>query len=236
MERRAVGNGRKLEFWFDASDQPVCGSKKRRAEARGLKPPHDRCTEIPMKGRNRCRKHGGESPRGELSPNFKHGIHVYYNDKPELLATFHRLLEDPDILNVTEEIALLRTHVAEVLGAEREELGVLWSEALGEARSLDVAIRNADGSGVILRMQNVLRILQHGSADAYRWREAMDSLETMRKLVTAETTRRIRMQEVVQAEDFMLFIMRLSAIVNSAKSVDDIKQGIHALTEEILGS
>jgi hypothetical protein len=43
---------------------PQCGAKTRQG---------GRCRNRPMINRQRCRMHGGASPRGLASPHFKHG-------------------------------------------------------------------------------------------------------------------------------------------------------------------
>ena len=223
------------EWWYDANDQPVCGSPRRKAKERGLKPPHDRCTQSPLKGRNRCRIHGGETPRGEESVDLTTAEFSYRHRNVALAETFERVLSDPEILNLSREISLFRSRIQALLLAGEGELGQFYIDLQVEAKALDAAIRVADGTAVVMRMQNVLKLAQRGASEGHRWNEIYRVSDGLRRLIAADQNRRIKMQEVVRAEDFMLFITRLGYIVNTAKNIEQLKRDLIELIDDTLG-
>jgi len=57
---------------FDMPDSyEHCGAKTRNGTP---------CKAPKVKGRNRCRKHGGATPRGAKSPHFRHGFYAQNSD------------------------------------------------------------------------------------------------------------------------------------------------------------
>lgn len=86
-------------------DQPherrICGAKTRSGKP---------CQKSPMEGRNRCRLHGGATPRGAFSPHFKHGKYSRYLPH-DVRQMYQRALSDPDMISVRDEIALIRAMI-----------------------------------------------------------------------------------------------------------------------------
>lgn len=83
----------------------ICGAKTRSG---------GKCHSRPMPN-GRCRLHGGKTPGGLNSPNLKHGRHSKYLPK-NLLATYKEALQDQNLLQLHDEIALIDARLAEVLG------------------------------------------------------------------------------------------------------------------------
>ena len=84
-----------------------CGAKKRDGTP---------CRAAPVAGRNRCRLHGGATPRGgAIGPAFKHGR--YSRDLPTRLAARYREIQaDQELRSLRAEIALVATRIVDVLG------------------------------------------------------------------------------------------------------------------------
>jgi len=70
----------------------------------------------PVKGRSRCRYHGGKTPRGIDSPHFKHGMRVSKRILPDgfYQRTFEQVFEDPKLLTLRRDIATLEVRIAEL--------------------------------------------------------------------------------------------------------------------------
>ena len=83
----------------------ICGAKTRSGAP---------CKQRPLAGRDRCRMHGGGTPRGTSLPQTKHGR--YSRDLPtRMLATYQEALADDDLLSLREDIALYTAREGELL-------------------------------------------------------------------------------------------------------------------------
>ncbi len=74
------------------------------------------CALPPVKGRSRCRYHGGKTPRGIDSPHFKHGMRVSKRILPDgfYQKTYEEVFEDPRLLTLRKDIAILEVRIAEL--------------------------------------------------------------------------------------------------------------------------
>lgn len=68
-----------------------------------------------MRGRTVCLAHGGRTPRGAASPSFKTGR--YSRSMPgTLVADYERALNDPQLLSLRDDIALMDAMILSTLG------------------------------------------------------------------------------------------------------------------------
>lgn len=83
----------------------ACGAKTRTGSP---------CKNAPVTGSKRCRMHGGKTPRGVALPQTKHGR--YSKDMPtRLLARYEEAVTDPELLNLSAEIALTDAMTRDVM-------------------------------------------------------------------------------------------------------------------------
>jgi hypothetical protein len=73
-----------------------------------------RCRKPAMRGRSVCLVHGGKTPRGIASPQFRHGR--YSRSLPgQLLQEYEVAQQDPRLLSLRDEIALADATIAQLL-------------------------------------------------------------------------------------------------------------------------
>ena len=73
------------------------------------------CRRAPVPGRQRCKLHGGASPRGVASASWRHGR--YSQAVPQRLRErFDASITDPDLLSHRRDLALLDLRLDELLG------------------------------------------------------------------------------------------------------------------------
>src|SRR5579883_362242 len=65
------------------------------------------CRKPPLAGGNRCRLHGGATPRGEESRHYKHGLYQRHLPKT-LRKDYERLMTDPQFMEARAEPAILQ--------------------------------------------------------------------------------------------------------------------------------
>lgn len=106
--------------------------KKCKARGRTSKRP---CGNPPMIGREVCRMHGGSTPRGQDSPNYKHGLYSQYA-REALAEKIRALREQEDLLcDLREVLAVQGALLAEAL--ERQELAVAIPITEALSRSIE---------------------------------------------------------------------------------------------------
>lgn len=166
----------------------------------GAKTPNGPCKAYPLKGRTRCRNHGGASPVGVAHPNFKHGR--YSKAVPRHLASLYDAARnDPDLLALNEEIALVDTRLQATLArATTGEAGKVWQQ-LGETWR---AFLKARARGEVAEMEGLLMdigtLIGKGGNEAAAWSEVMDLIERRRRLTESEGKRRVQMQQMVTVD------------------------------------
>lgn len=100
----------------------VCGAKLRNKNAYCQKPPM---------ANGRCRLHGGKTPKGEASANFKHGRYSQVF-RGKLAEKFGRHAEEDKPLDLLPELAIQRTMLAGYV----EKISTKRSLTAGDARNV----------------------------------------------------------------------------------------------------
>ncbi len=86
-------------------DKKVCGAKTRRGSP---------CQRRPARGRNRCKLHGGATPRGIGSPHFKTGKYSKYRPDRRI-SDYHKISGDEELRSLRQELILIDAHIKELL-------------------------------------------------------------------------------------------------------------------------
>jgi hypothetical protein len=183
----------------------ICGAKKRDGTP---------CQKPPMIGATRCRLHGGATPRGLASPNFKTGRFSKY--LPEsLLSAYDDVVNDPELLSVRHDIHLLDTLIAAKLNKlDDNESAATWKRVDDLIR----AVRKAYKSERYGDLEDALDEME-GIADQKRLfyateQEVTAQLEQRRKLVETENKTLYNKERALTAEQAMLL---MSAVLDSVR-------------------
>lgn len=179
----------------------------------------ERCLRPAMKQRTVCYHHGGKVPRGFALPQTKTGRHS--KDLPtRLAATYLASRSDPDLLNLSDEIALTDAFIEDARrGLDHGESGRLFTELKAAWDVLTDAQRAKDGIVVSQAIGEIGALIRQGVASYAARGEAADLIERRRKLVDSEGKRRVTMRDSITSEKAMLLISSLLASVN--RHVDD---------------
>lgn len=173
----------------------------------------ERCKRGSTPGMTVCYIHGGKSRRGIASGTFKDGRRS--KDLPtRLAARYDASRKDPDLLNLTDEIAMTDAFIADATkGLDHGESGRLFRELKASWDDLQQAQRDKDAAGVQQSLAEIGALIRQGIG-AYAARdETMGLVERRRRLVESEQKRRVAMQDMVTTEQFLLFLGRVTASV-----------------------
>jgi hypothetical protein len=169
----------------------------------------ERCKARAVIGAQVCYHHGGRTPKGVASPNFKHGRHSKYLPA-DLMGRYGEAVEDTELLNMRSEIALMDVLIAENLSAlQTGESAEFWDAALDQV----INSRRAYKSENYALLEQSLDVLEalcderrlHFAAE----KEIRDKVDQRRKLVESEQKRLVNMQQMVTSEQAMLLMSAL---------------------------
>ena len=123
------------------SQRPVkgkCGAKLRKSLEKYGQIRY--CILLPVKGRTRCRMHGGATPQGIASPHYR-GKGYSRSVPKHLQAIYEAHFNDPDLLSLHKEIALCNTRIEDLLTQISGRMGDCIDQVSEEDRSTWTEIR-----------------------------------------------------------------------------------------------
>ena len=181
------------------SECPKCGAvhATHRADGRARCQAHRKqihggvqCGAIAVRDRKTCRAHNGTGPVGVEHHSFKHGRKSKYLRREgfTLRQRAEEFLDDPQILSLVPQLALLDARTEEVLEALD---GLAPAEAWAEIRAAVVALRRAEGPEQNkAALARIIRAAERG-AEIATVREELWSLGERRRAMVSTEARRI---------------------------------------------
>ena len=172
-----------------------------------------RCRQPVITGRNRCRMHGGKTPRGLANPNTRTGL--YSRDMPtQMLARFEQAQKDRELLSLRADVALVTAVIGERL-AEMEQAGqqVDWDKAIakldqlfdqGEAWSWERIQGELRGLGEMLRAKRNEQSI---------FSEIRSLIDQRARLVAQENRRLEDLKQTLTVEEAIVYAQVLAAII-----------------------
>jgi hypothetical protein len=184
-----------------------CNAKSKRSQ--------QRCRRHATPGMAVCRIHGGKTPKGPALPQFRTGRYSKFLPA-RMAATYRAAAQDPELLSLRSEIALLDARIAELLGrVDTGESGALWntlqkewaafrrSRALGDVPTMHLAIARLD------------LLMDRKHTDSAAWQEIGEAIEQRRKLVESEQKRLVALQAMMSQEQALTLMGVLVDIITT---------------------
>jgi hypothetical protein len=184
------------------------------------------CARAPMKGRTRCRNHGGMSPAGPAHYEFRHGRYSKYL-RGDVLEATERHLNNADQLAQAERIALLE---GMLVGALKDAMAGGGGEAWRHLNDKRLAFRRARSNGqaelALQFVDEMCEIIEGGHAALLARQEALDIVERLRKLTESERRRRVEDRTMVTAEEVAAVLGTMGALLYEHVRDDDDRQKV----------
>lgn len=183
------------------------------------------CLKDAVPGRNYCYKHGGNTRAGTAHHNFKDGKQSKFL-LSHLQGAYEEARQDPLLLDLQDEIALVRVRIQELL--KQGESGVRWKDVAEKQRQVDEAWRAVDDalrrtrrdasrqereqaaqdlqvSLFSLQMANeeLGSVVKQGLHDWKHWDELVQRIEQESKLIDKERKYRLDKRFVVTQEQLV---------------------------------
>jgi len=180
-----------------------------------------------MRGKTKCRSHGGATPSGPAAGRYKHGR--YSKFLPSRLVTkFKDAMDDPELTQYRHSIALLTARLYELL--EEGESELLWSKTQEAFRELEAAIPAENQASIRASLNALHGLIKRGRADSLRWREVYDVVERAGRMKEREHKRVAQLEQMISVEQFFEFINVVLLILT--KNVQD-KEALRTIVREI---
>lgn len=157
----------------------------------------------------RCKYHGGKSLPGIANPQFKTGR--YSKHLPaRLVATYEETKEDPTLLELNDEIALIHARAVDLIKrVDSGESGNLWRKLQLSYEALTHAETAEDQ---LLAMQELSHLIKQGAADYAMWEDIGKQVDRKQRLVESQRKRAQELQHNMPL-DQLNFI--LGALLNA---------------------
>lgn len=188
----------------------TCGAKLRNRNAY--------CRNRAVMTNGKCRNHGGLTPKGIASPNYKHGR---YSKHPpnHLRDRYNESLNDPELTALREDLALIDVQIGEALAAAYDSGSEGGSRVLLEKiKFCRLAVLESDI--ISSRIPDLIELLDEfestiegGNTSATKFSQLQPLLEQRRKTAESENRRVYNSNNCLTVEQAMAFVRQLGEIV-----------------------
>lgn len=174
-----------------------------------------RCKNWAIPGYKVCRMHGAGTPK-KGKPGGRPPKNGKWSEKlpTNLLALYEEARSDPNLLALTEEIAVVDARLGEKMeGLGQEPLSATWDKVADYATEINLAMRAGDIPGVMARIEKLGTLAQQAHETREGWLEIYSLLEQRRKLVESERKRLVEMQQFIAAERVAVLAKAILAVI-----------------------
>ncbi len=176
----------------------------------------------------RCRMHGGKALTGMAAPQFTTGRYSRYLPN-RLLEKYAAASQDVDLHDLAEEIKLIDTRLADLLGRLASDWG---SGQIRAALDLIGRFKAAAASGDVAAAQATIRDLE-GSLTAVSeteasWDKVLAAVDVRRRLVESDIKRRQTLQQMLPIDTVMHLSKTLAMSVRKHVTDPAVRQAIQA--------
>lgn len=178
----------------------------------------------------KCRIHGGLTPSGMQSAQFRTG--KYSKVLPARLASrYQEALSDGALLELREEISLIDARLSDLISrVESGESGEVWRLLRSTYAEFTRARRSEKIPEMTAALSDIEALIVRGLADYSAWQDISQTLEQRRKLVESERKRLVEMQQMITTEQAMIL---LAAIVDTVRRHVPDKSALSAISADI---
>lgn len=207
----------------DVPQKRICGAKRSDGSGRICQSPF-------VMANGRCRDHGGETPVGLDRPAtaLKAGGRYSKHIPTRLAAKYVESAQDPDLIALRDELALVDTRIADLLEqVSNSEAGELWKRCRDAMREYDRAAVPEEKQEALSTLRFLIR---EGYQEYMAWIEIRETIEQRRKLADTERQRLKDLQATIDARSAMLLVQNIVRIIR--ENVDD-KETTRRISREI---
>ncbi len=186
-----------------------CGAKLRGKD--------QRCKSRATMENHRCRLHGGLTPKGNASPNFKHGKYSRYVSFG-LRDRLRELVFDSELTNLRAEIGLVTLEIEQRLwqmsnGYSKDTMSRIKSSFQRYENALAKQGFPEQSANIEKTLSDLKSVIFEISESSTTYNDIMPLIEQRRRLVATENRREIFTNSSLSAEDAIRFVRCLGNAV-----------------------
>jgi hypothetical protein len=185
------------------------------------------CPNNPMPN-GACYHHGGETPRGLALPQTTHGR--YSRDLPaDLLGRFERANDDPELLSMRSEVALVDARLSELLaGVGSGDSGAGWVEMRRLWREFRRAQRANNVNAMFAAIEQFEEVIRNGFAHHLAWTEIGTLIDRRARLVEQERRRLDQLEQSIPLPQALTMLRTVLDAIERHVPDPDIRAAIGA--------
>lgn len=191
---------------YDDKGRPICGARNRFDEP---------CQLSPVKGKKRCKWHGGASLSGTEHPNFKTGRYIKRSENLSVLgASVVRQLNDPEYKSLIDEIALHRARIDQLVSYIETSDRLVSADLVKRAYDLICqGMDNKDVGALISGRETLKHAMNKLVAEAEIWDEIRAASSVIQRLVANDVQTQKIEREWVRSTDLTLLFAGLQQVI-----------------------
>ena len=167
-----------------------------------------------MIGRTRCRLHGGKTPIGIASKNFKHGkLSKYLPDR--LVHNFKNAYKDPNLLELRNELGLVDSRVLELVQELDKKGNAQHFKDLKNSFShvRDLRASGANGELLDTALDQMEQTIEAGVNNHSVWEDVGVQIDRRQRLTESERKRLSDTHQMISSERLMALLAGVLKII-----------------------
>ena len=177
------------------------------------------CKNAPLKGRERCRLHGGATPIGPANANYKHGRYSKFV-RGDLLTRLQEVEKDPQYLSLQDELNLLTLRIT-ILLETLDGLGHISAEALVKKYDeLYEAFEARDAAKTADALKELGELVKGAATKENAWNRLEDTIDLKRRVAADQTKNALNLKSMVAGDELVgLAFGLLNVILETSKDM-----------------
>jgi hypothetical protein len=213
-------------FRHDENGKAICGATNRAGRP---------CKSSPMTN-GRCRLHGGLSPKGPSSPQFKHGRYSKYMP-PAMASMIEDMAADPNRLDQTQQLGILDMLLVETLkDFNAGGGGRVWDELKKLKQDYDRAKARKDTDTMVQVVNEVFAMIESSYGRYLASKESREIIADRRKLTESERKRMMEEKQMIPVDQVVIALSKIGDSIRIHVPDDRAKQYIFNDVLSIIGS
>ena len=189
----------------------------------------------PAMDNGKCRHHGGRAHSGIATSSFTTGRYTPLLKNVTLAEAYEAAKNDPELLNLSEEIMLIRARLMQLVGRlPDEDSQGRWLAAQDALKRFKESAARQDEYGWRTAMADLEQAVIDGGKDSLSWDEIMRTIKQYSDIISKEQRRRMEMNALVSVDEAVGFAAEVMYAVKEYVSDPTALQGIHNRIQDAL--